>query len=96
LGKAKLKIPIAMWKNARVANEEGGISATAGWGPNTTNYPVIGNHTIYVLDGKGTIRRVFLDGSSRESERHIARTVQFLLKEREWGTTVTTVAPVSP
>lgn len=79
LNTAKVTIPIAIWKGKKVLNEDGGMTP-GDHGPNSVNYPLIGKPVIWVLDGRGVIRRVFL-GYSRDKEVQIAATIEYLRRE---------------
>jgi hypothetical protein len=79
LNHEKITIPIAIWKATKVPNQDGGMTPE-NYGPNIEHYPLAGKPMIWVLDGRGMIRRVFT-GYSRDTERQILRTVQFLRRE---------------
>lgn len=94
----KATIPIALWKSKKVATEDGGL-IPGDWGPNIKRYPLVAKNTIWMLDGEGKIRRIFL-GYSREKEDQIVKVVQFLLREakgaRDGASTNTpSVAPLT-
>jgi hypothetical protein len=60
--------------------------------PNWVGYPVVGKPVFFVLDGKGTIRRI-IKGYSMDMQFQIVRTVQFLLRE---AATTASPAPELP
>jgi hypothetical protein len=79
LNNQKVTFPIAVWKAEKVLNEDGGMTAQY-YGPAFQDYPPLHKPTIWIVDGRGIIRRVIL-GFSRENEMQIAKTIQFLRKE---------------
>jgi hypothetical protein len=82
LQKWKVTIPIGIAMPTKlVPTEDGGEAAeisTPTW--HADNYPQSSKPTIYILDGKGMIRRV-LGGYSRDLDEHIAATIEFLQRE---------------
>jgi len=72
----KVRFPIALNKTDHVQNEWGDADASAN--PNYEHYIFLGKPTLYLVDGTGTIRRVFV-GYSRETEEHITLAVRHLL-----------------
>jgi hypothetical protein len=86
----KVSFPIAIWKWPKVQHEDGGYrlannDAPGGslWGsPNMLHYPLIVKPTIYLLDGHGRIRRIFM-GGSREIEAQMLQAVEFLHREAQ-------------
>jgi hypothetical protein len=80
VNQAKVTFPVGIWNEARVRGEDGG-SSVPGWpGPNNDNYPTVNKPMIWVIDGKGTIRRIFT-GYSRDIHHELTRTIEFLLNE---------------
>jgi hypothetical protein len=77
----KLTCPVAIWKASKSLNEDNGMTPTSA-GPVFGSYPQIGKPTIYVIDGKGVIRRVMM-GLTREQEVQLALTIKFLQKEAQ-------------
>jgi thiol-disulfide isomerase/thioredoxin len=75
----KIRYPIAIWKGRKVLNEDGGMTPE-NEGPNLEHYPMTGKPNTYVLDGKGIVRRLFV-GFSRETEKEIAKLVEYLQHE---------------
>jgi hypothetical protein len=74
----KAKYPIGIWGNKKSLNEDGGMTLepiTIG-----NDYPIIGKPMLYVVDGKGILRRIFT-GYDHEIEQRIAATIQFLQRE---------------
>jgi hypothetical protein len=82
---AKVTIPVGIWKGKKVSNDNG--ETVPEGGPTFAKYPLVGKPTIWILDGKGIIRRIF-PGYSRDVETEIAKTVRFLQREVA-GTTET-------
>jgi hypothetical protein len=72
----KVRFPIALYKRATTATDYG--DAMAEDNPNYSHYLFLGKPTVYLLDGTGVIRRVFV-GYSRETEQHIADAIRYLL-----------------
>jgi hypothetical protein len=77
---AKVTIPVAIWKGNKVVNEDGGITPENA-GPNVKHYPMFGKPMIWVLDGKGIIRRVLTGYDPREAYAQLAETIEFLQRE---------------
>jgi len=76
---ARATIPIGIWKGKKVLNEDGGMTPEDG-NPNLERYPLASKPMIWILDGRGRIRRVLL-GYSRDLDPQIMRTVEFLIRE---------------
>jgi len=74
-----ITIPIGIWKAKKAINEDGGLTPE-NCGPNLVTYPAAGKPMIWVIDGRGMIRHVFL-GFSRETETQLLHIVQFLQRE---------------
>jgi len=92
LNDAKVTIPIAIWRGKKVIMEDGGYRSEDA-GPNLKNYPMVSKPTIWVLDGKGTIRRIFV-GYSRENEKDIIKVVQYLTREATASSPNTNTSPM--
>jgi thiol-disulfide isomerase/thioredoxin len=80
--KSNINIPIGIYRAEKTLNEDGGITPVDA-GPNFRNYPGPVKPTLWAIDGRGVIRRIFL-GYSRDMEKEIIRTLEFL--SRETGT----------
>jgi hypothetical protein len=92
----KVTYPVAIWKWGKVQKEDGGYRRDEDniWAtPNGINYPLIVKPTVYVLDGKGRIRRIFI-GGGRELEPEMIKTVEFL--QREAAHAAMSSSPVRP
>jgi hypothetical protein len=74
----KITYPVGIWSGKKVPNEDGGNTPEES--PNLKDYPIFGKPMLWVIDGRGIIRRVFT-GYDREIETQIVRTVEFLLAE---------------
>jgi len=74
----KITFPVGIWAGPKVPNADGGVTPMES--PNLKDYPLLGKPMLWVVDGKGVIRRVFT-GYDREIETQIVRTVEFLLRE---------------
>jgi hypothetical protein len=80
---AKVQFPIGVWKRPKSLNGDDGISPEEGYlGGMFANYPLIDKPTMYILDGRGIIRRMVI-GGGREEERHLGASIEFLLKEQQ-------------
>jgi hypothetical protein len=79
IDEAKLTYPIGIWAGKKVRNEDGGLTPLP---PAYLDhdYPLFGKPMTYVVDGQGTIRRIF-SGYSRNIERQMRQTIEFLLRE---------------
>jgi len=75
----KATYPIAIWKSKKAVNEDGGTTPESD-GPMFQRYPRFSVPTVWVLDGHGIVRQVYL-GINRDTEEKIAETIQFLQRE---------------
>jgi len=91
-GHLKIRYPITIWKGNKVVNEDGGLTPADG-GPNLAHYPMVGKPNLYVIDGNGIIRRVYISFSP-EDEAPMARLIEYLLHEQS-GNTRASGFPVS-
>jgi hypothetical protein len=80
LNTAKLTYPVAIWKSPKARNADDGMTPRDA-GPNFVNYPMFSKPIVWVLDGRGTIRQVFI-GFNRDTEAKVAQTIQFLQAEQ--------------
>jgi hypothetical protein len=95
--KLKVTFPIAIWQAPLKKNDDGGMTPD-GEGPNFANYPMAGKPNIYIIDGKGRIRRVYIEAIDREREAGMASVIEFLQKEAgqtQASTTATAAAPTA-
>jgi len=76
----KVRFPISLWQGKKVPTDDGGM-APANAGPNFANYPIYGTPNIYVIDGKGRIRRIYVEGITPAHEAELATLITFLHKE---------------
>jgi hypothetical protein len=90
--KLNVTFPIAIWQAALKRTDDGGM-LPEGEGPNFANYPMAGKPNIYIVDGKGRIRRVYIEAITREREAQIATVIEFLQKEAEQAVSSTRTAP---
>jgi hypothetical protein len=89
----KLTFPVAIWKWKKIRKPNGGEEGEGVWDtPNGINYPLIVKPTVYVVDGKGRLRRIFF-GGGRDQEALMVQTVEFLLREAGQTTIVATPTP---
>jgi hypothetical protein len=86
----KVTFPVGIWAGKKRPNEDGGMIPDES--PNLKDYPIFGKPMLWVVDGRGIIRRVFT-GYDRDIEGQIARTVDFLVREAA-GTATTARPPV--
>jgi hypothetical protein len=77
----KLTFQIGVWLSKKALNPVGGMTPESK-GPNELAYPHIARPTFWVIDEKGTIRRI-IEGSSDDLEAQLARTVTFLQREAQ-------------
>jgi len=87
----KIHYPISIWMGEKKPNVDGGITPEDE-GPNVKNYPLEGKPNIYVIDGKGIIRRLYV-GLTRDDEAQLAQLLVFL--QREAGNAGTPVVSTS-
>jgi thiol-disulfide isomerase/thioredoxin len=73
----KIRFPITIWPGPLRSSEDGGMLPESD-GPNFENYPMAGKPNIYVIDGRGIIRRVFVGALTREREAQLVRLIEFL------------------
>jgi hypothetical protein len=78
IGDQKITFPIGIWAGKKIKDPDGGMVPQES--PSLTDYPTFGKPMLWVVDGKGIIRRVFT-GYDREIDRQIVRTVEFLRQE---------------
>jgi hypothetical protein len=88
LQRLKLQFPISIWKSSLAPTESYDHSPET-YGPNFRNYPLAFKPNIYVIDGTGKIRRVFIGAMSPERETQLVRLLQSLLHEQANSTTRT-------
>jgi len=74
----KISFPVGIWSGKKVPNVDGGITPEES--PNLKDYPLFGKPMLWIIDGHGTIRRVFT-GYNRDVERQMAQTLDFLRRE---------------
>jgi len=86
-GKLNINFPIALWKAAKAENEDGGVTPENS-GPNFANYPLAGKPNVYIIDGRGIIRRVYIEEITTAREHQIASLITFLTKEAAARTTI--------
>jgi hypothetical protein len=84
--KTRVTYPVGIWAGKRMPNEDGGSAVQPS--VNLANYPSIGKPMIWVIDGRGIIRKIFT-GYSRDINVQLVRTVEYLLREaaNDAGTT---------
>jgi hypothetical protein len=78
-GRLKIRYPISIWKGEKKLNDDGGMTPEDG-GPNLEHYPLTSKPNIYVVDGKGIIRRVYITFDQRD-EAPLANFLDFLQRE---------------
>jgi hypothetical protein len=78
LNTAKVTYPVGIWRGKQVVNEDEGVTPEE-W-PNWKNYPMLGKPTIWIIDGNGRIRRIFI-GYSRNQEAQMKKVVESLERE---------------
>jgi hypothetical protein len=91
----KIRFPVVMYRRERIPTDYG--DNIEGGDPNYTKggYIFVGKPTTYLVDGTGTIRRVFV-GYSRELEQHMFDAVRHLLAEQAGTVTARTAVLASP
>jgi hypothetical protein len=90
----KLRFPISIWQGPLQRNVDGGMTPDPSGGPNFTHYQLVSKPTIYVIDGRGIIRRVFVGGITPDREAQLATLITFL--QREAATPSTASTPSAP
>jgi hypothetical protein len=91
----KVRFPVVLYRRGRIATDYG--DNPEGGDPNYTSagYIFVGKPTTYLVDGTGTIRRVFV-GYSRELERYMFDAVRHLLAEQSGAVSARATALGSP
>src|SRR5687768_11059050 len=71
LNTLKLDYPVGIWKAKKVMNQYGGMTPE-GPGPTLSAYSGCGTPMLWVLDGRGIIRRIVV-GYERDFEQQLVR-----------------------
>jgi hypothetical protein len=79
VNEVKVMHPIGIWAGRKIPHEDGGL--TPELPANFADYPLFGKPMLWIVDGRGIIRRVFT-GFDRDIEQQMTRTVEFLLREK--------------
>jgi hypothetical protein len=94
LTRMKIDFPIGIEYVPMVPNEDGGMSARDR-GQNVAHYSVTGLTLTIALDGRGIVRRIFIQ-HGREGEVQLIRTVQFLEREAASQAAISSPAQTLP
>lgn len=78
--KLKVTFPISIWNGPLRPTDDGGMLPENS-GPNFEHYPMAFKPNIYIIDGRGIIRRVLVGTITRDREVQMARLIAFLMRE---------------